>query len=70
MLKRERKRQPNEPMERLDWRGQNIVKEGAGYFEELAGSTELHKEPERLALHRAMARFLIDSGIASARGYV
>lgn len=32
--------------------------------------TPLPSAGEKLALHRAMARFLIDSGIASARGWI
>lgn len=36
----------------------------------LAVGTPLPSEGERLALRRAMARFLIDSGIASARGWI
>ncbi len=62
----------NDEFERLSLGGQMLIRNGAAFFEGLADEegTPLPSEGERLALRRAMARFLIDSGIASARGWV
>lgn len=71
-LRREKKPMPNDPFDRLTASGQALVRNGANFFEGMADEPgdPTPSEGERLALRRAMARFLIDSGIASARGYV
>lgn len=68
----ERSAMPNDPFERLNAAGQAQVRNAAALFEGRVDTPDTPKpsEGERLALHRAMARFLIDSGLASARGYV
>ena len=71
-FRKEKRPMPNDPLERLNTDGQALVRNGAAFFEGMADdeTTPQPSEGERLALRRAMARFLIDSGIASARGYV
>ena len=51
---------------------QAIITNSAAFFEGQVDTddTPAPSEGERLALKRAMARFVIDSGIASARGWV
>lgn len=63
---------PNDPFERLSPEGQALVRNGASFFEGMVDQPgdPTPSEGERLALKRAMARFLIDSGLASSRGYV
>lgn len=62
----------NDEFERLADEGQNIIINSASFFEGQADTdtTPTPSAGERLALKRAMARFVIDSGIASARGWV
>lgn len=62
----------NDEFERLSDAGRAIVNNGASFFEGMADadSTPAPSSGERTALRRAMARFVIDSGIASARGWV
>ena len=62
----------NDEFERLAEAGQTIIINAAAYFEGHADTddTPTPSEGERRALKRAMARFVIDSGIASARGWV
>ena len=57
---------------RLSEGGRNVITNAAAFFEGQADTddTPTPSEGERLALKRAMARFVIDSGIASARGWV
>jgi hypothetical protein len=52
--------------------GRAVIINSAAFFEGQADTddTPTPSEGERLALKRAMARFLIDSGIASARGWL
>lgn len=70
--RREKRPMPNDPFERINATGQAFIRAGANYFEAIADEPgdPTPSEGERLALRRAMARFLIDSGIASARGFV
>jgi hypothetical protein len=70
--RREKSAMPNDPVLRLSQAGQALVRNGAAFFEGMADEPgdPTPSEGDRLALRRAMARFLIDSGIASARGYV
>jgi len=58
--------------ERLSEAGRSVINSSASLFEGSADTddTPSPSEGERRALKRAMARFLIDSGIASARGWV
>lgn len=71
-LAREKRPMPNDPFERLSTSAQGKIRNVAalfeGHFEEPGYPTP--SEGERLALRRAMARFLIDSGLASANGDV
>lgn len=62
----------NDEFERLSEDGRTIIINSAAFFEGQADTedTPTPSEGERLALKRAMARFVIDSGIASARGWV
>lgn len=62
----------NDEFERLSDAGQTIIINSAAFFEGQADTddTPTPSEGERRALKRAMARFVIDSGIASARGWV
>lgn len=62
----------NDEFERLSAAGQAVIINAAAFFEGQADTddTPTPSEGERLALKRAMARFVIDSGIASARGWV
>lgn len=69
-LRLERKRMANDPVERLNQAGRNEIIAATNYFEASVSAGDMPSEGDRLALHRAMARFLIDSGVASARGYV
>lgn len=62
----------NDEFERLSAAGQATIINSSAFFE---GQVDTVDTPppssgERLALKRAMARFVIDSGIASARGWV
>jgi hypothetical protein len=70
--RRDKGHMPNDPFERLSPAGQAIVRNGAKFFEGMVDEPgdPTPSEGERLALKRAMARFLIDSGLASSRGYV
>lgn len=63
---------PNDEFLRLNIDGQALIRNSAAFFEGQADEpgTPTPSEGERLALRRAMARFMIDSGIASARGFV
>ena len=69
---RDHRAAPNDEFLRLKPAGQAIIRNAANFFEGQADTdaTPVPSEGERLALRRAMARFLIDSGIASARGFV
>jgi hypothetical protein len=62
----------NDDFARLSEAGRNVVVNSAAFFEGSADTDDTPEpsEGERLALKRAMARFLIDSGIASQRGWV
>ena len=62
----------NDEYERLSDAGRTIINNAAAFFEGQADTadTPTPSAGERLALKRAMARFVIDSGIASARGWV
>lgn len=62
----------NDPFERVAAAAQAIIRDTADEFEaDAAEGVEgvTVSEGERLALRRAMARFLIDSGLASANGW-
>lgn len=62
---------PNDPFERIDAEAQAIIRNAASFFEgQVETPLAVPSEGERLALRRAMARFLIDSGIASAQGWI
>lgn len=71
-------RRDHEPMptwdefERLSDAGRTIINNAAAFFEGQADTdgTPAPSDGERRALKRAMARFVIDSGIASVRGWV
>ncbi len=69
---RDKRPAPNDEFLRLNTDGQAMIRNAASFFEGVADNdvTPTPSEGERLALRRAMARFLIDSGIASARGFV
>lgn len=62
----------NDEFERLSLEGRTIIINAAAFFEGQADTddTPVPSAGERIALKRAMARFVIDSGIASARGWV
>jgi len=62
----------NDEFERLAEGGRAIITNAAAFFEGQVDTddTPAPSEGERRALKRAMARFVIDSGIASARGWV
>lgn len=62
----------NDEYERLSDAGRAVINNAASFFEGLADTddTPTPSSGERVALRRAMARFVIDSGIASARGWV
>jgi hypothetical protein len=62
----------NDEFERVAEAGQTIITNAAAFFEGQVDTddTPVPSEGERRALKRAMARFVIDSGIASARGWV
>ena len=62
----------NDEYERLSSAGRTIINNSAAFFEGQADTddTPVPSEGERRALKRAMARFVIDSGIASQRGWV
>ncbi len=70
--RRDHRPAPNDEFLRLSSDGQAMVRNAANFFEGQADNADTPppSEGERLALRRAMARFLIDSGIASARGFV
>lgn len=69
---RDKRPAPNDEFLRLNTEGQALIRNAASFFEGQADTeaTNPPSEGERLALRRAMARFLIDSGIASTRGFV
>jgi len=62
----------NDEYERLATGGRDAINNSASFFEGVVdtGDTPVPSAGERMALKRAMARFVIDSGIASARGWV
>lgn len=62
----------NDEFERLSISGRAVITTYSTTFETAAtsGTSITPSEGERLALKRAMARFVMDSGIASARGWV
>lgn len=62
----------NDEFERLSEEGQTIIINSSAFFEGQVDTvdTPVPSSGERIALKRAMARFVIDSGIASARGWV
>lgn len=62
----------NDEFEALSQEGRSIIINAAAFFEGQADTddTPTPSDGERLALKRAMARFVIDSGIASYRGWV
>lgn len=62
----------NDEYERLAVEGRTIITNAAAFFEGQADTDDTPEpsESERRALKRAMARFVIDSGIASQRGWV
>lgn len=62
----------NDEYERISVEGRTIINNSAAFFEGQADTadTPIPSAGERIALKRAMARFVIDSGIASARGWV
>jgi hypothetical protein len=62
----------NDEFDHISAAGQTIIINSAAFFEGQVDTddTPTPSEGERLALKRAMARFVIDSGIASARGWV
>lgn len=59
---------PNDPYERVTSPAQTIINTSLTAFETLLG--EAANENERMALRRAFARYIIDSGIASERGWL
>lgn len=69
-LRAEKRAMKNDPLDRLNDAGRAEIRIAANLFEGRVHSAAMASEGDRLALHRAMARFLIDSGVASARGYV
>lgn len=62
----------NDEFERISEAGRTIINNSAAFFEGQVNTddTPVPSSGERTALKRAMARFVIDSGIASARGWV
>ncbi len=62
----------NDEFEALSDAGRAAVINGSAFFEGIVDTdgTPMVSNGERTALRRAMARFVIDSGIASARGWV
>lgn len=62
----------NDEFERLAPAAQTIIINSAAFFEGQVddADTPTPSEGERLALKRAMARFVIDSGIASSQGWL
>lgn len=58
--------------ERINDTGRAFIINAAAFFEGQVDTDDTPEpsEGERLALKRAMARFVIDSGIASSRGWV
>jgi hypothetical protein len=62
----------NDEFERISEAGRTIIINAAAFFEGQVDTddTPVPSSGERIALKRAMARFVIDSGIASARGWV
>lgn len=69
-FRREKRPMVNDPFERINSAGRAIIRNMAAMFEGSVSGEVTPSEGERLALRRAMARFLIDSGIASANGYL
>jgi hypothetical protein len=68
----EKQTMKNDPFERIGTTAQALIAAHAASFEAAYFTTgdPTPSEGERLALRRAMARFLIDSGMASAHGEV
>lgn len=61
----------NDEFEALSLDARSIIIVAASSFEAMiATEGEAPSEGERTALRRAMARFIIDSGIASARDWI
>jgi len=62
----------NDELTALAGEARDIIEAAATAFETVVDtvSTLTPSSGERLALRRAMARFVIDSGIASARGWL
>jgi hypothetical protein len=62
----------NDEFDRIASAGRAIIINSAAFFLGQADTvdTPVPSEGEERALKRAMARYLIDSGIASARGWV
>ncbi len=62
----------NDEYERVSEAGRAVIDNAAAFFEGQVDTvdTPLPSAGERLALKRAMARFVIDSGMASARGWL
>lgn len=62
----------NDEFEALSQEGRDLINDGAAYFEALVETDDTPSvgAGERTALKRAMARFVIDSGIASVRGWI
>lgn len=59
---------PNDPFERVSTAAQAVIITSLAQFESNLG--EAGNENERVALRRAFARYIIDSGIASERGWL
>lgn len=61
----------NDPFERVAGAARTIITAQATAFHAAAAHLDVTPgEGEKLALRRAMARFLIDTGLASANGWV
>lgn len=62
----------NDEFEELALAGQTAIINASSFFEGIVDTddTPTVSSAERTALRRAMARFVIDSGIASARGWI
>lgn len=61
-----------DPVLMVTTEARTVINNAASFFEGQADTddTPVPSEGERLALKRAMARFLIDSGIAGARSWL
>ena len=62
----------NDELLMLSSAGMAVINNAASFFEGIANEDDATDvlSGERLALKRAMVRFVIDSGIASTRGWV